>query len=106
MKKLGLLPVFSFLALALSFAQDPTTLLNNAPSDPAVDSVRPAHASRCIAGSKLGYYLTETYFNPSLFTAPAFRAGIRMANPPGKGVTRYPLEWRQGAEAFGRNNGG
>jgi hypothetical protein len=131
MKKLGLLPVFTSLALALSFAQDPTTSLNTAPSrtqfqlsgelagnngdsapkhaiaasDPAVDSVTPAHGSRCMAGNKLGYYLTETYFNASLFTAPAFRAGIRMANPPGKGVTRYPLEWRQGAEAFGRNYG-
>jgi hypothetical protein len=49
--------------------------------------------------------LTETYFNPSALTAPAFRAGLRMANPPGKGATQYPPEWRQGAEAFGRNYG-
>ncbi len=28
-----------------------------------------------------------------------------MANPPGKGVTQYPPDWRQGAEAFGRNYG-
>lgn len=54
---------------------------------------------------KLGYYVMETYLNPSTFTAPAFRAGIRVANPPGKGATRYPPEWRQGAEAFGRNYG-
>jgi len=54
---------------------------------------------------KVHYYLTETYFNPSAFTAPAFRSGLRMANPPGKGATRYPSEWRQGAEAFGRNYG-
>ena len=51
------------------------------------------------------YYVDETYLNPSVFTAPAFRAGIRMANPPGKGATEYPPEWRQGAEAFGRNYG-
>jgi hypothetical protein len=50
-------------------------------------------------------YVTEMYLNPSAFTAPAFRAGIRMANPPGKGTTEYPSEWRQGAEAFGRNYG-
>lgn len=56
-------------------------------------------------GDKLHYYLNETYFNPSAFTAPAFRAGLRMANPPGKGTTQYPSEWRQGAEAFGRNYG-
>ena len=51
------------------------------------------------------YYVDETYLNPSVFTAPAFRAGIRMANPPGKGATEYPSEWRQGAEVFGRNYG-
>ena len=56
-------------------------------------------------GGKFHYYLNETYFNPSALTAPAFRAGLRMANPPGKGATQYPSEWRQGAEAFGRNYG-
>jgi hypothetical protein len=54
---------------------------------------------------KFRYYITETYLNPSVFTAPAFRAGIRMANRPGKGASEYPTEWRQGAEAFGRNYG-
>ena len=54
---------------------------------------------------KFRYYVNETYLNPGVFTAPAFRAGIRMANPPGKGATRYPPEWRQGGEAFGRNYG-
>ena len=52
---------------------------------------------------KVSYYLTETYWNPGALTAPAFRAGLRMANPPGKGATKYPGEWRQGAEGFGRN---
>ena len=56
-------------------------------------------------GDKFNYYIDETYLNPSVFTAPAVRAGIRMANPPGKGATRYPAEWRQGSEAFGRNYG-
>jgi hypothetical protein len=54
---------------------------------------------------KFRYYMSEAYLNPGALTAPAFRAGIRMANPPGKGETRYPAEWRQGAEAFGRNYG-
>jgi hypothetical protein len=54
---------------------------------------------------KFSYYVDETYLNPSVFTAPAFRAGIRMANPPGKVATEYPPGWRQGAEAFGRNYG-
>jgi hypothetical protein len=56
-------------------------------------------------GNKFRYYMSETYFNPGALTAPAFRAGLRMANPPGKGATQYPREWRQGAEAFGRNYG-
>ena len=56
-------------------------------------------------GGKFDYYLNETYLNPSVFTAPAFRAGIRMAKPPGKGASEYPPKWRQGSEAFGRNYG-
>lgn len=47
--------------------------------------------------------MTETYWNPSSLIAPAFRAGLRMANPPGQGATAYPAEWRQGAEGLGRN---
>jgi len=54
---------------------------------------------------KFGYYISETYLNPAAFTAPAFRAGIRMANPPGNGAAQYPPEWRQGSQAFGRNYG-
>jgi hypothetical protein len=73
----------------------------------APSPAQPAPATRAGFGvtDKFHYYLTETYFNPSAFTAPAFRAGLRMANPPGKGASQYPPEWRQGAEAFGRNYG-
>src|SRR5258708_8804209 len=52
---------------------------------------------------KIDYYLGETYWNPGVLTAPAFRAGIRMANPPGRSAARYPADWRQGAEGFGKN---
>ena len=60
--------------------------------------------------SKMGQPTTDpptstVAIDPSTITAPAFRAGLRMANPPGKGATQYPPEWRQGAEAFGRNYG-
>jgi hypothetical protein len=80
------------------------------PSSPvAIDPVpvqpAPATGVGFGVGDKFRYYVTETYFNPSALTAPAFRAGLRMANPPGKGASRYPLEWRQGANAFGRNYG-
>jgi len=54
---------------------------------------------------KLRYYLGETYLTPSFFTAPAFRASIRMANPPGHFPTAYPTDWRQGTGGFGRNYG-
>jgi hypothetical protein len=78
------------------------------PSSAAIDPVAPrapAVKTGISVEDKVHYYLTETYFNPSALTAPAFRAGLRMANPPGKGATQYPSEWRQGAEAFGRNYG-
>ncbi len=118
---------------AISSGQDAAKPLPNAPSSqtaaegsgnlskisqPAVDppstseSIDPVSAQPAPAttggigfGGKFRYYLGETYFNPSALTAPAFRAGLRMANPPGKGATQYPPEWRQGAEGFGRNYG-
>ena len=46
-------------------------------------------------------YLVEPAFGPRSFVTNAFSTGIRMANPP----SRYPHEWRAGAEAFGRNYG-
>jgi len=73
--------------------------------DPGPVQPAPAIRTGFGFGGKFRYYLTETYFNPSALTAPAFRAGLRMANPPGKGATQYPPEWRQGADAFGRNYG-
>jgi hypothetical protein len=77
----------------------------SASMDPSPARPTPAISAGGGLGGKFRYYTTETYFNPSALTAPAFRAGIRMANPPGKGATRYPREWTQGAEAFGRNYG-
>jgi hypothetical protein len=43
-------------------------------------------------------YLVEPAFGPRSFFTNAFSTGIRMANPP----SRYPHEWRAGAEACGR----
>ena len=56
-------------------------------------------------GGKFRYYLGETYLNPSVITAPVFRASIRLANPPGHFPTAYPADWRHGLEGFGRNYG-
>jgi hypothetical protein len=78
---------------------------SSVPMDPNRARPAPATAAEFGLSNKFSYYMTETYFNPSVFTAPAFRAGLRMANPPGKGATQYPPDWRQGAEAFGRNYG-
>ena len=111
--------LLTLLALAVSArGQAAQKLLPNAPSlsiagadspstSRAIDPVQPVQPNTAEFGlnKKFHYYLTETYFNPGALTAPAVRAGIRMANPPGKGATQYPLEWRQGAEAFGRNYG-
>ena len=78
---------------------------SSVPIDPKAAQRAPATAVEFGLSNKFSYYMTETYFNPSVFTAPAFRAGLRMANPPGKGANQYPPDWRQGAEAFGRNYG-
>jgi hypothetical protein len=43
-------------------------------------------------------YLVEPAFGPRSFFTNVFSTGIRMANPP----SRYPHEWRAGAEAYGR----
>ena len=78
------------------------------PSSAGIDPVAsraPAVRAGIHFEDKIHYYLKETYFNPSAFTAPAFRAGLRMANPSARGATQYPSEWRQGAGAFGRNYG-
>jgi hypothetical protein len=80
---------------------DPPSSVGIDPVSPQTPTIRNGIAF----GDKVHYYLTETYFNPSALTAPAFRAGVRMANPPGKGATQYPSEWRQGGEALGRNYG-
>jgi hypothetical protein len=77
----------------------------SAPINPSSSRRSTVNGPEFSLSNKFSYYMTETYFNPGALTAPAFRAGLRMANPPGKGATRYPLEWRQGAEAFGRNYG-
>jgi hypothetical protein len=49
---------------------------------------------------KLQYYAKDT-FNPVSLLIPALPAAIIMADPP----RRYPREWRDGADAFGRNFG-
>jgi hypothetical protein len=75
-------------------------------ADPAVTTTTGRTAKPAASkGSRLSYYMTETFLNPTVISAPAFRAGLLMANPPGKAPDAYPREWRQGAEAFGRNYG-
>jgi hypothetical protein len=63
------------------------------------------HSQGLGVDARLRDYLGETYLTPSFFSAPAFRASIRMANPPGHSPTAYPTDWRQGTGGFGRNYG-
>ena len=127
MKRATLVLVFAMLALVVSSAQDrpkrktdgteqPNTAVAGA-NDPNIpegeanssETRTPiggqSQSESLSVGGKFRYYLGETYFNPSFITAPALRASIRMANPPGHFPTSYPADWRQGAEAFGRNYG-
>jgi len=48
-------------------------------------------------GDKFKYFVQPSFGPRALFTT-AFRAGIRMANPP----SNYPRDWHSGAEAYGR----
>jgi hypothetical protein len=125
MERTTLVLIFAILALDVSYAQDRpksetdcAAQTNNTvvtasaddpnspdgeaiPSTPAT-SVDPPRTSFGLE-DKFRYYIGETYLVPSFVTAPAFRASIRMANPPGHFPTAYPAAWRQGAAGFGRN---
>lgn len=117
---------FAVLVLAVGYAQDhPTTDTESvaqlpdsasataarlhddeASSSSIIVPVSGQHSSESFGvGDKFRYYLGETYLNPSFVTAPAFRAGIRMAGPPGHFPTACPADWRQGLGGFGRNYG-
>ena len=52
------------------------------------------------AEEKLTVYAHRTFGPPALIL-PAFGAGLSMLNPP----SHYPREWKDGAQAFGRNYG-
>jgi hypothetical protein len=126
MKKARSVLAFAVLLLAVGYAQDhPTPEAEStgqfpdsasaaaarrhddaAGSSSTVAAVSGQHPSEHFGvGNKFRFYLGETYLNPSFVTAPAFRAGIRMANPPGRFPTTYPADWRQGPGGFGRNYG-
>jgi hypothetical protein len=117
---------FAVLVLAVGYAQDhPTPDADSAgrfPNSPSAIAAGlhndEANSSSMVAPpagqhssahfgveDKFRSYLAETYLNPAFVTAPAFRAGIRIANPPGHFPTAYPADWRQGPGAFGRNYG-
>lgn len=123
MQKMTHVLAFAVLALSVGYAQDPpiqssdsTGQSANAVSAGARLRDEAATTSTIVApisgqpehfgvGDKFRYYLGETYLNPTFVTAPAFRAGIRMATPPGHYPNAYPADWRQGPEGFGRNYG-
>ena len=129
MRRATSVSAFVLLALLMSHAQDhPSANTENTPEYPDAPSWAQANhpslrdsgansaavgpreltsnqSERLNLGGKFHYYLSETYLNPTFITAPAFRASIRMASPPGHFPTAYPNDWRQGAEAFGRNYG-
>ena len=125
MRKTTSILAFSFLVLAVGYAQDhraaaagagqfpdsasetAANLRNDAASSsPDLAPVSGHHPSEHFGvRDKFRFYLGETYLNPSFVTAPAFRAAIRMANPPGRTPTAYRLDWRQGTQGFGRNYG-
>jgi hypothetical protein len=69
--------------------------LNPLPFLPAPMTRRPLTAEE-----KLSVYVHRTFGPPALIL-PAFGAGLSILNPP----SHYPREWKDGAQAFGRNYG-
>ena len=87
--------------------QDPAQ--DESPSSPAVSEthlnqfpVLPPGLTRAplTIQDKFHIYAHKT-FGPPAVILPAFGAGLGMLNPPNK----YPREWKDGADAFGRNYG-
>jgi hypothetical protein len=60
----------------------------------------PMTRSRLTDEGKLSVYVHRTFGPPALIL-PAFGAGLALMNPP----SHYPREWKDGAQAFGRNYG-
>jgi len=89
----------------LADAPDPNPGDRESKSSATIAATAGNHPEGFGLGAKFRSYLGETYLNPSFLTAPAFRASLRMANPPGHFPTAYPADWRQGAGAWGRNYG-
>lgn len=124
MNRAAFIAVSAVLASTISYAQDTTVpdtkrqaiasaiTGDSSQSDGGANSsaiatsvLAPNQSDSFGVGAKFRYYLGETYLNPSFITAPAFRAGIRMASPPGHSPTAYPRDWSQGAAGFERNFG-
>src|SRR5215471_19863340 len=74
----------------------PSAAVSPAPARPA-----PAFNTRFGAGEKFRYYMNETFLIPAAVTAPAFRAGLRMANPPVKGQPDTPRTGGRARRASG-----
>ena len=79
----------------------PSSQSGQTPEPVAGDAIyAPLAAGPASAKQKLETYVVLT-FGPRAVVSPAFTAAIRMARPP----SGYPREWKDGAEAFGRNYG-
>ncbi len=87
-------------AMGFTSAQESTNTPPEAPQ-PAANSKafdpNAALGQQTLHGKFMEY--TVPTFGPLALVSPAFTAGFHMASPP----SDYPREWRQGAEAFGRN---
>jgi len=77
-------------------AQFPATPLAQQPNQ--LLGLPPAFTRTPLSGSdKLRIYIHKSFGPPALIL-PAFGTGFQMLNPP----SRYPREWKDGSEAFGR----
>src|SRR6516225_9805688 len=80
-----LLPDAPSYTIAGKAGRQPDSPSSSMAAEPSPTQPALAFKARFGAAEKFRYYMSETFFNPAAITAPAFLAGLRMANPPGRG---------------------
>lgn len=80
---------------------------SQAPSPIPPSSVNPSAGATSgpLTQADRNRYVLRQLVAPSHVFGYSASALIRMANPPGRGATYYPPEWRVGGPGFGRNFG-
>jgi len=97
MKVLTVIPVLVLVVIGLPLSAQVVAPLVPAAGDPLFAPVAVSDRAETLPEKFMDYAILTC--GPRALIAPAFAAGIRMANPP----DAYPRAWRDGMGAFGRD---